>query len=114
MGSLGDGRQQQRRSGNLRLTRQPANDITASRACSAESLLFTTAARRRSTPDALTTPPPPRGARRFLSFAIFVLALAHGVWSGSDTATSWAQWLYAASGLSVVGLTACRIQVGQA
>ncbi len=47
----------------------------------------------------------------YVSFGIFALALAHGIWSGSDSGTAWAQWAYAASGLSLVALTFYRIQV---
>ncbi|MEI7644521.1 MAG: hypothetical protein WCJ55_09585 [Chloroflexales bacterium] len=47
----------------------------------------------------------------YVSFGIFALALAHGIWSGSDSGTAWAQWAYAASGLSLVALTIYRIQV---
>lgn len=45
----------------------------------------------------------------FLSFALFLLALAHGVWSGTDAAGLWARSLYWASGGSVIFLTAYRI-----
>jgi predicted ferric reductase len=45
----------------------------------------------------------------FLSFALFLLALAHGVWSGTDAAGLWVRSLYWASGGSVIFLTAYRI-----
>lgn len=44
-----------------------------------------------------------------LSFLAFVLALAHGVLSGSDTATGWAGAIYLASGLSLLVLTIYRV-----
>ncbi|MBX0328028.1 hypothetical protein K2Z83_10105 [Oscillochloris sp. ZM17-4] len=47
----------------------------------------------------------------YLSFGLFGLALAHGVWSGSDSGAIWAQWAYAASGISLVALTYYRVQV---
>lgn len=46
----------------------------------------------------------------YASFAVFVLALLHGVFAGSDTGTFWAAWLYAFSVLSLVGLTIYRVQ----
>ncbi|HEU5015071.1 MAG TPA: hypothetical protein VFT66_21290 [Roseiflexaceae bacterium] len=46
-----------------------------------------------------------------LSFAIFVMALAHGLLSGSDSGTSWAQAMYWASGGSVLFLTVYRMLV---
>lgn len=45
----------------------------------------------------------------FLSFALFVLVLAHGVWSGTDTADLWARTIYWVSGGSVLFLTVYRI-----
>lgn len=45
----------------------------------------------------------------FLSFAVFVLALGHGVVSGTDTSTIWATLLYAGTGLSVLAMTFYRI-----
>lgn len=45
----------------------------------------------------------------FLSFAVFVLAIVHGVGSGSDTATRWAQATYWASAAAVIILTIYRI-----
>jgi predicted ferric reductase len=47
----------------------------------------------------------------YLSFAGFGLALAHGIWSGTDSAAGWATWMYTASGLSLVGLTIYRVLV---
>ena len=45
----------------------------------------------------------------FLSFAIFLLALAHGLWSGTDSAALWARGLYWASGGSILFLTIYRL-----
>jgi len=53
-----------------------------------------------------------RGAWRlihFLSFALFVLALLHGIFSGSDTVNPWIQGLYWATGGSVLFLLCYRI-----
>lgn len=53
-----------------------------------------------------------RGAWRlihFLSFALFTLALLHGIFSGSDTANPWIQGLYWATGGSVLFLLCYRI-----
>ncbi len=47
----------------------------------------------------------------FLSFVVFALALAHGVWSGSDSQTDMARVLYWSSGTSVLFLTIYRILV---
>jgi predicted ferric reductase len=44
----------------------------------------------------------------YLSFAVFLLALAHGVWSGTDTTTVWARGIYWASGGSLLFLTIYR------
>lgn len=45
----------------------------------------------------------------FLSFAVFVLALAHSMVSGTDSSVSWAFWMYAGTGLSIFGLTIYRL-----
>lgn len=45
----------------------------------------------------------------FLSFMLFVLALIHGLSSGTDSSTVWAQSLYGFSGISVLGLLLYRI-----
>ncbi|WP_448542263.1 hypothetical protein [Roseiflexus sp.] len=45
----------------------------------------------------------------FLSFAIFVLALMHGIWSGSDSASDLARAIYWGSGGSVLFLTVYRV-----
>ncbi len=45
----------------------------------------------------------------FLSFATFVLALIHGVTSGTDSGTLWAQAIYWFSGVSLLWLTIYRI-----
>jgi predicted ferric reductase len=47
-----------------------------------------------------------------LSFVGFVGALAHGVWSGTDSAATWAQGLYWFAGSSVLFLTAYRTLTG--
>jgi predicted ferric reductase len=44
----------------------------------------------------------------FLSFAAFLLALLHGLWSGSDSASAWARGMYWASGGSLLFLTSYR------
>ncbi|MBX0326477.1 response regulator transcription factor [Oscillochloris sp. ZM17-4] len=46
----------------------------------------------------------------YASFAVFVLTLLHGVFAGSDTGTFWAEWLYAFSAMSLVGLTIYRVK----
>ncbi len=47
----------------------------------------------------------------FLTFSLFVLALVHGVTSGTDTDTFWAQALYWFSGGSVLLLTIYRVLI---
>jgi len=49
----------------------------------------------------------------FLSFAIFVLALMHGIWSGSDSASDLARAIYWGSGGSVLFLTIYRVLVAR-
>lgn len=49
----------------------------------------------------------------YLSFAVFVLALLHGLFSGTDSNAAWAIWMYAGTGLSVLGLTIYRILKGR-
>ncbi|HNP71797.1 MAG TPA: hypothetical protein PLO33_07950 [Kouleothrix sp.] len=44
----------------------------------------------------------------YLSFAVFALALLHGLFSGTDTSALWAVWMYAGTGLSLLGLTIYR------
>lgn len=44
----------------------------------------------------------------FLSFAVFLLALLHGIGSGTDSASAWATGLYWVSGASVLFLTIYR------
>ncbi|HNP73953.1 MAG TPA: hypothetical protein PKK15_22745 [Kouleothrix sp.] len=51
-------------------------------------------------------------AIHYLSFAAFALALAHGVWSGTDSAAGWANSLYVLSALLLVGLTLYRVLRG--
>jgi predicted ferric reductase len=50
----------------------------------------------------------------FSSFLTFVLALAHGLVSGTDSATFWAQGIYGFCGLSILGLLVYRITVAVA
>ncbi|MFN8441698.1 MAG: hypothetical protein U0175_13045 [Caldilineaceae bacterium] len=45
----------------------------------------------------------------FLSFALYLLALVHGLWSGTDASASWAQLIYWFSGGSLLFLTVYRI-----
>jgi predicted ferric reductase len=47
----------------------------------------------------------------YASFAVFLLALAHGLASGTDSATWWARSLYWAGGTSVLFLTLYRVLV---
>jgi predicted ferric reductase len=46
-----------------------------------------------------------------LSYAVFGLGLAHGLFSGTDSATIWAQALYWFTGVSLLALTAYRLGV---
>ena len=46
-----------------------------------------------------------------LSFALFVLTLAHGLGSGTDSGAAWAQALYWGSAVSVLGLSLQRMRV---
>lgn len=45
----------------------------------------------------------------YLNFAVWALALGHGITAGSDSDTAWALALYAASASLVAGLTAWRV-----
>ncbi|MBI3362534.1 MAG: ferric reductase-like transmembrane domain-containing protein [Chloroflexi bacterium] len=45
----------------------------------------------------------------YLSFAVFALALLHGLMSGTDSATTWARSLYWTSGGSLLFLTVYRV-----
>jgi predicted ferric reductase len=47
----------------------------------------------------------------FLSFAVFVLALAHGMASGTDSGAAWARMVYWTSSASVLFLTVYRVLV---
>jgi predicted ferric reductase len=47
------------------------------------------------------------------SYGVFVLALLHGLFSGTDSSAAWAFWMYAGTGLSVLALTIYRILVGR-
>lgn len=48
-------------------------------------------------------------AIHYLSFVAFAGATAHGILSGTDTATAWAWWSYVGATIAVVFLTAYRI-----
>ena len=52
-------------------------------------------------------------AIHFLSFAVFVLVLAHGLGSGTDSGAVWARGVYWASGASVLFLTWFRVLVSR-
>lgn len=45
----------------------------------------------------------------YLNFAIWLLALVHGIAAGTDSDTAWALVVYATAGASVAGLTAWRV-----
>lgn len=45
----------------------------------------------------------------FLSFGGFVLALVHGIFSGSDSGTTWATAMYWGAGLSTLALSVYRV-----
>ncbi len=45
----------------------------------------------------------------FLSYAVFALGLIHGVMSGTDAGSVWAQWMYWGSGGSLLFLTIYRV-----
>ena len=49
----------------------------------------------------------------FSTFAVFAMALVHGVGSGSDSSTSWALLVYGCSGGTVLVLTARRVLKGR-
>jgi predicted ferric reductase len=49
-------------------------------------------------------------ALHYASFAVFALALAHGIFAGSDSSQPWASGLYWISGLVVAVLTVWRIR----
>jgi predicted ferric reductase len=50
-------------------------------------------------------------AIHYLSFLMFLMAILHGVTSGTDTSTSWAQWVYWSLGGSFLFLTILRMVV---
>jgi predicted ferric reductase len=52
-------------------------------------------------------------AIHFISFAMFALALVHGIWSGSDSELTWIKGIYWFTGGSVIFLTAYRILVSR-
>jgi DMSO/TMAO reductase YedYZ heme-binding membrane subunit len=45
----------------------------------------------------------------YLTFVLFIGALAHGLWAGSDTKSQYAQFAYLAAGSAVIFLTFFRI-----
>src|SRR5512139_2156794 len=45
----------------------------------------------------------------YLSFAMYIMGLLHGLFSGTDSTTSWAQWYYWISGGSLLFLLVYRI-----
>jgi predicted ferric reductase len=47
----------------------------------------------------------------YLSFAVFLLALGHGIWSGTDSTATWARALYWSSAGSLLFLTVFRVLV---
>ena len=47
----------------------------------------------------------------YLSFVVFLLALIHGLMSGTDSNANWTHWLYWASSGSVVFLTMYRVLI---
>ena len=49
----------------------------------------------------------------YLSFAFYLMVLVHGIFSGTDSGTVWAQGLYLGSAISLVGLTIYRIVVAR-
>ena len=52
-------------------------------------------------------------AIHLLSFLVFVLALGHGLFSGTDSGMAWALIMYAVTGISVVAMTVYRIMASQ-
>jgi predicted ferric reductase len=47
----------------------------------------------------------------YLSFALFAIVLAHGLFSGTDSGSLWAVAMYLGTGLSVIALTIYRVLV---
>ena len=45
----------------------------------------------------------------YLTFVVYLGALAHGIFSGSDSRLGWAQWLYETTAAAVIGLVLFRI-----
>jgi predicted ferric reductase len=45
----------------------------------------------------------------YASYAAFLMALAHGIFSGTDSGTAWIVWMYWASGVSLLFLLIYRI-----
>ena len=48
-------------------------------------------------------------AIHFLSFVVFMLAVVHGVFSGTDSSLPWAYWMYVGTSASVLAMTIYRI-----
>jgi DMSO/TMAO reductase YedYZ heme-binding membrane subunit len=48
-------------------------------------------------------------AIHFLSFLVFLLAVVHGVFSGTDSSLPWAYWMYVGTSASVLVMTISRI-----
>ncbi|MEJ2012177.1 MAG: ferric reductase-like transmembrane domain-containing protein, partial [Anaerolineales bacterium] len=44
-----------------------------------------------------------------ISYLAFLFVMAHGIFSGTDTVSAWALWLYALTGISVFFLTIYRL-----
>ena len=49
----------------------------------------------------------------FLSYAMFAIALLHGIGSGTDSGNVWISWIYWYAGLSLVALTIYRVAVSK-
>ncbi len=47
----------------------------------------------------------------YLTFLSFVGATSHGIFSGSDTGSAWAWWIYVVASAAVVALTAYRVAI---
>ena len=46
------------------------------------------------------------------TFAVFTMALAHGIGAGTDSDTAWASLIYVLGGSTVVGLLLARLRRG--
>lgn len=45
----------------------------------------------------------------FLSYALFLMALVHGIYSGTDSSSVWVSWMYWLTGTSLIALNINRI-----